>query len=233
MGAGFLFEWTDEWFKRTWNTEEHQRPGAERRQLWHDPLTNEQWFGVVATDSARVPDAARELSPGTGAVKYVLADADASYVHLDVTFRDRVPDAFTIAADAVRSVPGDDVRVAVSPAAGTAQVSVARALDPARLDGRQAADAVPDAAAAFHPFRLMVNRRLVSSGQAFPAEFQDVGTLRQGTWVTAGGRLRQPQHLAGRRRPTAPSGCGCRGRCSGWPTRPAAPPSGPATRPPG
>ena len=54
MGAGFVFSWTDEWFKRTWNTRSTRTP-PKRRQLWHDPLTNEQWFGVVATDSARVP----------------------------------------------------------------------------------------------------------------------------------------------------------------------------------
>ena len=38
----------------------------ERRQLWHDPLTNEQWFGLVATDTeagtAQV-QVRRELDP--------------------------------------------------------------------------------------------------------------------------------------------------------------------------
>ena len=49
LGGAFVFSWADEWFKRTWNTLERQV--AERRQLWHDPLTNEQWFGVLATDA--------------------------------------------------------------------------------------------------------------------------------------------------------------------------------------
>ena len=40
---------------------EHQVP--ERRQLWHDPLTNEQWFGLVATDPDPVADAAVEELP--------------------------------------------------------------------------------------------------------------------------------------------------------------------------
>ena len=59
IAGAFVFAWTDEWFKRTWNTEEHQDP--ERRQLWHDPLTNEQWFGLVATDPEPVADAAVEM----------------------------------------------------------------------------------------------------------------------------------------------------------------------------
>ena len=61
IGGAFVFAWTDEWFKRTWNTMEHQ--DAERRQLWHDPLTNEQWFGLIATDPDPVADAAVEMMP--------------------------------------------------------------------------------------------------------------------------------------------------------------------------
>ena len=51
LAGGFLFEWTDEWFKATWNTLKRQLP-VDRRALWHDPWTNEQWFGVVAADPA-------------------------------------------------------------------------------------------------------------------------------------------------------------------------------------
>ncbi len=89
LGGAFVFSWADEWFKRTWNTEESQV--AERRQLWHDPLTNEQWFGVLATDAGEVPDGSRELVPADGPLEYVLVRADASYVHLDVTGRDATP----------------------------------------------------------------------------------------------------------------------------------------------
>jgi hypothetical protein len=49
LAGGFLFEWTDEWYKQTWNTQLHQRP-LSRLQLWHDEFTNEQYFGIVATD---------------------------------------------------------------------------------------------------------------------------------------------------------------------------------------
>src|SRR5579859_1152757 len=45
MAGGFVFEWTDEWYKRTWNTQIHQIP-ADRLSLWHDVFTNEQYFGV-------------------------------------------------------------------------------------------------------------------------------------------------------------------------------------------
>src|SRR3546814_14644369 len=74
LSGAFVFSWTDEWFKRTWNTMESQDP--ERRQVWHDPLTHEQWFGVIATATARVPGSTRALVPEDGPLTYVLAAAD-------------------------------------------------------------------------------------------------------------------------------------------------------------
>lgn len=47
--GGIMFEWIDEWFKFTWNTVDYAIPG-DRRQLWINPLTNEEHFGVMAAD---------------------------------------------------------------------------------------------------------------------------------------------------------------------------------------
>jgi hypothetical protein len=50
--GGIVFEWVDEWFKFTWNTLELELPG-ERRQLWRNPLTNEEHFGIVAAEPGK------------------------------------------------------------------------------------------------------------------------------------------------------------------------------------
>jgi len=50
LGGGFVFALFDEWFEFTWNTIDWQIPG-DRRPLWHDALTNEQHFGLLAVDS--------------------------------------------------------------------------------------------------------------------------------------------------------------------------------------
>jgi hypothetical protein len=52
--GGILFEWIDEWFKFTWNTVDLELP-SDRRQLWRNDLTNEEFFGVVAAGPGKTP----------------------------------------------------------------------------------------------------------------------------------------------------------------------------------
>ncbi|PZE19593.1 hypothetical protein [Paenibacillus xerothermodurans] len=47
LAGAIVFSWQDEWFKRTWNTMHFEIP-QNRRKLWHNVLTNEQHFGVIA-----------------------------------------------------------------------------------------------------------------------------------------------------------------------------------------
>ena len=49
MAGGVLFEWADEWFKAAWNTQPIELP-ADRRKLWRNPLTAEEYYGVISTD---------------------------------------------------------------------------------------------------------------------------------------------------------------------------------------
>ena len=175
LAGSFVFAWEDEWFKRTWNTVEHQE--GERRQLWHDPLTNEQYFGIVATDPDKVPDAAVEAIPTSGALKYVYIWADHSWVHVEVTGRDGTPTQIEIAADALPGAKKTDYRFTVDTGTSTAKAEVRRALDPIRLD-TTVTPYRPDAAAAWHDYALIINRRLGDR----PAEYQPVGDLVEGSW---------------------------------------------------
>ena len=186
MAGGLLFEWTDEWFKLTWNTVAHQVP-ADRRQLWHDPLTNEQYFGLVATDPAGM-QAPQRISDR------VTARVDESYVYL--TVRD-VGDRTTIGLNAARDVKGPappgsadpfaDTAVVFDLEARTAQVWIRVELDPVGLDYRVPAGARSDPVNGWRPFQLVTNRpmTLPSTGARLPMEFAAVGQLRHGTWDPA------------------------------------------------
>lgn len=46
--GGLIFSWQDEWFKRTWNTMDHDNPN--RRPFWSNDQTNEQQFGLLSFD---------------------------------------------------------------------------------------------------------------------------------------------------------------------------------------
>lgn len=50
--GGIVFEWADEWFKHTWNTDDLEEPSG-RRQLWRNSLTNEEHFGVIASEPGK------------------------------------------------------------------------------------------------------------------------------------------------------------------------------------
>jgi hypothetical protein len=184
MSGGLVFEWTDEWFKLTWNTVTHQRP-ADRRQLWHDPLTNEQHFGLVATDATGSQSTQRVSA-------HVTARVDESYVHLTVTgVTGRL---VTIGLDAVPGSTGPappgstdrraDTALALDVQRRTGQVWIRSALDPVRLDYRVPAGARPAPVDGWRPFQLITNRPLIlpSTGAALPMEFDNVGELRHGTW---------------------------------------------------
>jgi hypothetical protein len=181
-----VFSWADEWFKFTWNTITHQEP-ADRRALWHDPLTNEQHFGLLATDATGVanPDPIR-LGP-------VTARIDEEYLHLRV----RVPHAHTLALGF--DTLADESAAQPPPLAGPAGVLAEAAfslnldstagqswiradLDPLPLDYR----ARPAPANGWLRYSLITNRDLVvpSTGQRLPAEYLDVGNLRRGVPAT-------------------------------------------------
>jgi hypothetical protein len=98
--GGFVFEWADEWFKFTWNTIEYEVPG-ERRQLWLNPLTNEEHFGLIATDPGAQPvvtvdgeggewssNGSQVIEESRGALREVRAVKDEGYLYLRLVLDD-------------------------------------------------------------------------------------------------------------------------------------------------
>jgi hypothetical protein len=184
LSAGFLFGWADEWFKFSWNTVQHQ--DAERRQLWHDPLTDEQNFGLIAMDAAGSPDATNEYlvdSEHAWPARRVTARVDESYVRLRVALGKSPPNALTLGFDVLpaltgTSAPGSgdrwaDAAFTLDLVAHTGQAYLRRQLDPLPLDYRLPLSARGPAPAGWRRFELIVEK--------LPAELQNAGALRYGS----------------------------------------------------
>ena len=100
LAGAMLFEWTDEWFKFTWNTFELELP-AERRGMWTSPWTNEAHFGLVAVEPGLAPPVLIDGDPAEWAandsqyiaeapegVYSVQAVKDEAYLYLNLTLEE-------------------------------------------------------------------------------------------------------------------------------------------------
>ncbi len=124
--GAFLSSWTDDWSRPTWNTAPLQSsPGRHR---WHDPLSAQEWFGVLRHESAFVPDSLASVSSPRGELARVTVQGDAAFLRLLVKGRGGLPSPLQLDVDTVGG-PGPERRVVVDMASGTARVLVPAALD--------------------------------------------------------------------------------------------------------
>lgn len=192
LAGGLLFAWTDEWFKLTWNTLPRQAPvDSERRALWHDPLTNEQWFGLLAQDP--VPAGRRVVAEARSGVREVGVDHDAAWVYLDLGLDAAPAEPLCVGFDLVPGglgLPGtggkgtSDYAVMVAADGRSATAWVRGDLDPVLLDGLDPDDVPAPGADGWALQRLTTNRALVvpTTGERMPAEFLEIGRLVVGQW---------------------------------------------------
>ena len=195
MAGGFVFEWTDEWYKKTWNTQLHQIPRG-RVQLWHDEFTNEQYFGVVATDPLPLAPPAVIYSARSGmGVRQVTAWEDESYIHLGVTFARPPANSVTIGLDTVPGIagsppPGSSDRRAsyalvLDLTRQTGQAWVRGALDPDQIDYAPIpSSARPAPRDGWRELELATDRPWVLplTHQQTRMQFNNAGLLRIGDW---------------------------------------------------
>ena len=195
LSGAFLFSWIDEWFKFTWNTLPRQAPVAERRQLWHDPWTNEQWFGLKAADAGPPEPTGRVVQESRGEVREIRLATDPSWLHLRVHLENPPTGPLRLGFDVVpggaAALPGasasdgeSDYAIVLDPEAGAGQAYVRSELDPVPLDFSPLPEGVLQTQNGWNRMLLSTNRELTvpTTGERFPYETMNVGALRAGSW---------------------------------------------------
>lgn len=89
--GAIVFQWMDEWTKKTWTTEHYMIP-FERNNLWHNVLDPEQNYGIMAVEAKSI--VYRPVYQSTSAyqmVEKVEAGQNASYLSLKIRFREENP----------------------------------------------------------------------------------------------------------------------------------------------
>jgi hypothetical protein len=213
LAGGFLFSWMDDWSRFTWNTVGHQ--DAARRSLWHDPLTNEQYFGLLAMDPAGRDDSSRILLdsdegwPG----RRVTGRTDESFLHLTIDLAGSPPGSLLVGFDVLPAVTGapmvgsvdrrPDAIFALNLVGHTGQAYLRNKFDPLALDLAIPASARASAPDGWKAFELIANRgqTIPTTQTKQPTEMQNAGQLRHGEWLptAADADSRALWHLAGDR----------------------------------
>ncbi len=200
LAGGLVFAWSDEWFKFTWNTLPRHAPvHSERRALWHDVLTNEQFFGVIAHDPLRA--GSRVIHESRTGITQVALDHDASWVYLTLTFERAPSGVVELGFDIIpgagltlpsgRAAPVNDVSVVVNIPQREATCWIRGQIDPVLLDGLPPASLPKAEPNGWMLQRLTMNRPYTVPGTTryLDADMLDIGRLIEGTW-----ELNSPQY---------------------------------------
>ena len=80
--GGVVFEWMDEWVKKTWTTDTVMIP-YDRHILWHNAVDPEQNYGLMANETT--PSEKADVTyTGKGLVRSLSLTADASYLNATI-----------------------------------------------------------------------------------------------------------------------------------------------------
>ncbi len=85
--GGSIFEWIDEWAKKTWITEPFMIP-YERHVLWHNAIDPEQNYGILAFEP-NTPEKGLVITD-TGQIKTVKISSNEAYLYLDLEFAQKI-----------------------------------------------------------------------------------------------------------------------------------------------
>lgn len=86
--GGVIFEWMDEWTKKTWTTEPFMIP-YEKHVYWHNMVDAEQNYGILAMESQE-PKRAAYKQKNQGYIKKLEMKVNESYLYIDIYSQENI-----------------------------------------------------------------------------------------------------------------------------------------------
>lgn len=85
-GGGIQFSWLDEWFKRTWVTDDVDYI-ADSRILWHNIAAAEQNFGLAGYEKTLYQDTVYDLNENSD-IPYITAEVNYTFFELEIGLKE-------------------------------------------------------------------------------------------------------------------------------------------------
>lgn len=194
--GAIIFEFMDEWAKKTWITEPFKIP-FDRRIFWHDVVDPEQNYGLIANESIP-PEKPEQTISGSNALSSLEVAHDASYLYLTIhlasgkkpqdckvllgidTYNRTLgqmswPRSLGRTASGMEfllDIRNEEARILVNPSYNIASARYATSL---RQDG------------VFENMNMLVNGKVVTKdGREIPEKRFDISLMRQGPFDESG-----------------------------------------------
>jgi hypothetical protein len=207
--GGAIFEWMDEWAKKTWTTEPFMIP-YDRHVLWHNMVCPEQNYGILANEAIEKVTAEYTLTDKTGIIEKMEMRTNEEFFYIDITTRqtlDLQKTKLHIGLDTYHRYRGENYytpeKTVQSPSGMEFKVEIA--------NGRARLLAVPSynfgtmkfastnlANGVFETMNPIINKaRITQLGRKIPAVYEDASKMLKGSfeestnsWYQEGRRIR-------------------------------------------
>lgn len=99
--GAIIFEWMDEWAKKTWTTEPYMIPYS-KNQYWHNAMDPEQNYGILAVES-KEPEFNRVDFINDTVVEVIETGQNEAYIFINISFNENrnMKEDFSIAISTV------------------------------------------------------------------------------------------------------------------------------------
>ena len=208
--GGVIFEWMDEWAKKTWTTEPFMIP-YERHVLWHNAIDPEQNYGILTNESMEKLEPDMVMEDEIGEISKIELRSNETYLYLDLYTKNIVNFAnsnLLVGLDTYDRARGQFKYSPTIPLQAPSGLEFLLTLsgkapgrflaNPSYNAGNMKFSSLRSLTGIFENIKILTNKaRTTKSGRKIPAIYEDASLMRYGPfeatinqWFQDGNRIR-------------------------------------------